>query len=44
MLVLTPRQIQAIRFGGAISVIFISQVSLRVHYFMKDEVHYTTLL
>jgi len=31
--VLTTGQIQPIRLRGAISVIFVSQVSLRVHYF-----------
>jgi len=29
---------------GAVSVIFGSQVSLRVHYCERDEVHFTTLL
>ena len=33
MPVLTPGQIQVIRLGGGISVIFVSQVSLRFHYF-----------
>jgi len=30
--------------GGAISVIFNSQVSLRVHYYRRDEVYFTILL
>jgi len=32
------------KVGGAISVIFGSQVSLRVHYCKIDEVYFTTLL
>jgi len=43
MTVLTPGQIQPIGLG-VISVIFVSQVSLRVHYFKRDEVYFITLL
>ena len=32
------------KFRGAISIIFGSQVSLRVHYYKRDEVYFTTLL
>jgi len=38
MPVLTPGWFQPMRLGGAISVIFVSQVSLQVHYFKRDEV------
>ena len=34
----------ASKISGAISVIFGNQVSLRVHYCKRDEVHFTTLL
>jgi len=44
MPVLTPGQIQANEVKGAISVIFVSQISLRVHYFKRDEVYLTTFL
>ena len=37
-------RIQPARLGGAISVIFGSQVWLRVHYYKRDEVYCTTLL
>jgi len=37
-------RIQPVRLGGAISAIFGSEVSLRVHYCRKDEVYFTTLL
>ena len=37
-------RIQPVRLGGTISVIFGSQVSLRVHYCTRDEVYFTTLL
>jgi len=34
----------ASKFRGAISIIFGSHVSLRVHYCKRDEVYFTTLL
>jgi len=37
-------RIHSVSLGGAISVIFGSQVSLRVHYCKRDEVYFTTLL
>jgi len=37
-------RIQPVTLGGAISVIFGSQISLRVHYRKRDEVYFTTLL
>jgi len=37
-------RIQPVSLGGAISVIFCSQVSLRVHYCKRHEVYFTTLL
>jgi len=37
-------RIQPISLGGAISVTFGSQVSLRVHYSKRGEVYFTTLL
>jgi len=37
-------RIQPVRFGGAILVIFGSQVSIRVHHCKRDEEYFTTLL
>jgi len=37
-------QIQPVRLGGTISVIFGGQVSIRVHHCKKDEVYITTLV
>jgi len=37
-------RIKSVNLGGAISVVFGSQVSLRLHYYEKDEVCFTTLL
>jgi len=37
-------RIQPVSLGGAISAIFGSQVSFRVHYCKRDEVYFTTLL
>jgi len=37
-------RIQPGSLGGTISVIFGSQISLRVHYCKRDEVYFTTLL
>jgi len=34
----------AVKEGGGISVIFGSQISLRVHYCKRDEAYFTTLL
>jgi len=37
-------RIQPVTLGGVISVLFGSQVSLRVHYCKGDEVYFTTPL
>ena len=37
-------RIQPVRLGGAISVVFGSQLALRVHYWKSNEVYFTTLL
>jgi len=36
MPILTPGKIQPTRLGEEISVIFVNQLSIRVHYFKRD--------